>query len=205
MGYPRTHLSAQTAAASSNYFVVIGNGVMKNGAYTLSHNAVPEAGTARRVTITHATVAAGTDTLGVITVTGTNLAGQTISEVITPVADQLVTGTKFFTNIPTGGIVGSGWTAVGGSDTVIIGTDSVAIVAEAGAGTLYGVVVNTTANGTITLADASGTIAVLPANVAVGTEYEYGCSWAAYLSAALAAGSDITLIHSGSMPVTSYP
>lgn len=201
MGYPRTHLSAITAAADVDRFVVIGNGVMKNGAYILSANAMPEASTARRVTITHATVAAGTDELGVITVTGTNLSGETITEIITPVHDDIVTGTKWFANIPTGGIVGSGWTIAGGNDTITVGCGAVAIIAE-GMGTLHGCQINTTAAGAITFADAAGTIAVLPINVAVGTWYCWEASFSGYLSVALVAASDITVLHSGSMPTT---
>jgi hypothetical protein len=199
MGWPRTHLSAATAAADPDRFVVIGDGVMKNAGYTLTSTTMPETGTARKITITHATVAAGTDTpLGTITIVGTDLSGSALTEVCVPVADATTTYGKWFASVAT--ITGAGWTAVGGSDTVTIGCAAVAIVAE-GAGTLHSVSVNTTAAGTITLADSAGTIAVLKVSVTEGN-YLYDANWSGYLSVTLAAASDITVLHSGSMPVS---
>lgn len=203
MGNPSTSLTAATAAADTDRFVVIGNGTMKNAAYTLSVTSMPEAGTARRLTLTHASVGGVADALGTVTIVGRNLAGETITEVITPLADQLANGTKWFASIAS--ITGAGWTrnaGAGTEDTIIVGCDATAIVAEAGAGTLYGCVINTTANGTITIADGAGLSIVLPANVAVGTSYEWGVKWTAYLSVAVAAASNISVIHSGSMPAT---
>jgi hypothetical protein len=201
MGYAWTHLAAATAAADPNRFLEVANGVMKNAAYTLTATLdMPEAGTARQLTLTHVTVAVGTDQLGTVTVVGKNLAGETLTEVITPVADSLVTGAKWFKSVTT--VTGAGWTAVGGTDTIVLGCAATAIVAEATAGTLHGCQINTTAAGTITFADASGTIAVLPASVAVGTFYEWDAQFSGYLSVALVAASNITVLHSGSRPAS---
>jgi hypothetical protein len=197
MGSPWTHLGAATAVADVDRFVVIGNGAMKVGAYTLSVTTMPEAGTARRVTITHATVAVGTDTLGTVTVVGKNLAGQTITEVLVPVADSMVTGTQWFASIAS--ITGADWVIAGGNDTITVGCAATAIIAQ-GSGTLEALQINTTSASTIVVADATGTIATLPANVAVGTLYEWEISFTDYLSVQLNGASDVTVIHSGSMP-----
>jgi len=200
MGYTWTHLSAITAAADPNRFLEVANGAMKNAAYTLTATlTMPEAGTARQLTLTHVTVAAGTDTLGTVTVVGKNLAGETITEVITPVADSLVAGTKWFKSVTT--VTGAGWTAVGGTDTIVIGCGATAIVAEASSGTVHGIAVNTTAAGAITVADASGTIASLVLSIAEGM-YPLDARFSGYLAVTLAGSSDITVLHSGSMPAT---
>lgn len=88
---------------------------MKVGAYVIA--AQPDI--ARVLTLTHTTVVVGTDTLGTITVTGTNIFGQTISEVLTPSADATVTSTKAFKTVT--GAVGAGWVTAGGADKIKIG------------------------------------------------------------------------------------
>lgn len=99
--------------ATANYIVTLAN--MKVGAYTIAHQ--PDV--ARCVTVTHATVATGTDTLGTITVVGLNSKGKLVTEVITPVADTLVAGLTAFASIIS--ITGAGWVIAGGNDTIIIG------------------------------------------------------------------------------------
>ncbi len=200
MGWGRTNLSGiQPAVADDNRFLILANGAMKNSAYTLEATlTMPEANTARLLTLTHATVAAGTDTLGTVTVVGTSLSGQAITEVITPVADSPVTGTKWFASITS--ITGAGHTTVGGADTIIVGCAGDAIIAE-GSGTLHGVQINTTAAGAIVVSDAGGTIATLPASVAVGTFYLWDVEWSGWLRLTLAAASNVTVLHSGSRPM----
>jgi hypothetical protein len=99
-----------------DYFVASAN--MKNGAYTLAHTA-PDVG-ARNVTVTQTITNAVEDTNGTITVTGTNLAGEAISEVITPNGGATVAGAKAFATITS--IVGAGW-VIGGADadTITVG------------------------------------------------------------------------------------
>jgi hypothetical protein len=202
MGYPRTTLNGiQPAAADVDAFVTLANGVMKNGAYTLeATKTMPEAGTARLLTITHATVAAGTDTLGTVTVVYRNLAGQTLSKAYTPIADQTTTYADWVKEIVSA--TGAGHTTVGGADTITIGFAADAIIDE-GSGTIHGLQINTTANGAITVSDATGNIAVLPANVAVGTFYLWDADWSGWLRVVMAAASNITVLHTGSLP-TSY-
>ena len=104
-------------AADDDRIVVIGNGTMKVGDYTLS--AQPDV--PRNVTVTHDSVGT-TDTLGTITVTGTDVNDEVISEEITPVADSAVSGLKAFKTITT--VTGAGWVVdevEETADTVIVG------------------------------------------------------------------------------------
>jgi len=77
---------------------------MKVGAYTLAHTA-PDVG-ARNVTVTQ--TATGTeDTNGTIVVVGKDLAGNVITETLTPNAGATVAGGKCFATITS--ITGAGW------------------------------------------------------------------------------------------------
>lgn len=90
---------------------------MKVGTYTLA--AQPDV--PRNITVT-ATAVGTADTMGTITVTGTNAVGQVISEVITPVAGSAVAGLKAFKTVTS--VVGAGWVidAVEGTkDTIKVG------------------------------------------------------------------------------------
>jgi hypothetical protein len=107
--------SAIPVAAVNNRYVLSTN--MINGAYSLA-NQNPGDGLARNVTVTH-TTATGTDTLGTITVVGKDINGHTISEVITPLADQTVQGAKAFAQVAS--ITGAGWVINGGNDTIVVG------------------------------------------------------------------------------------
>jgi len=201
MGYGRTNLSgAQPAAAAVNRFVLSTNMVV--GTYGAPANAaMPEANTARLVTITR-TFAGAADVAGTITVTGTNLAGQTITEILAPSAVDatLVTGTKWFRTVTSVFGTGTpGWSIVAGNDTITVGCAADAIIAE-GSGVLHGIQINTTANGVITVSDAAGTIAILPVNVAVGTFYQWDVDWTGWLRVVMAAASNVTVLHSGSLP-----
>lgn len=194
--YTRTLLSAATAAVANRYVTSTN---MKVGAYTLANATPPTAG-ARKVTVTNTTVT-GADTLGTIDVVGKDLQGVTITESITPLAGTIATGSKWFASIIS--ITGVGWVINTGNDTITVGVGADVIVAE-GSGTLYAVVVNATAAGTITLADQAGTIAVLKASIAENTYY-YECAFSGYLSVALAAASNVTVIHSPSALFTFAP
>ena len=112
-----------------------------------------------------------------------------------------MTGTKFFASVTS--ITGVGWVTATGDDTIVFGWDAECAVAS-GSGTLHAIAVNTTAAGIVTIADARGTIAVLKASVAEGV-YVYDVRWSGYLRVEPAAASDITIIHSGSLPQTYAP
>lgn len=101
--------------ADDDKYVVSAN--MKVGAYTIAAQpAYPG-----RISITHTTVATGTDTLGTITIVGT-YNGRAITEVITPVADSTVYSTNYFDTITS--ITGAGWVIAGGNDTIKVGVSA---------------------------------------------------------------------------------
>lgn len=190
----KTRLSAANPAVA-NRFVTSTN--MKVGAYTVANATMPTTPGARRITVTHTTVVT-TDTLGTITVTGTDLRGQAISETITPVADSTVTGTKWFVTVTA--VAGAGWVINGSNDTLTVGAAAGSAVID-GEGELYAIVVNTTAAGTVTVADATGTFATLKSSIVEATYY-YEVPVLGYLVLTLGAASDITVIHSVPLPLS---
>jgi hypothetical protein len=187
-----THLAAATAAVA-NRFVASAN--MKVGAYTVA-NAAPAVPGARKVTVTHTAVDT-VDTLGTIVVVGKDLLGNAITETITPLNGTIATGTKYFASVTS--VTGVGWVIADGNDTIVVGHDAAAIV-SVGGGILRSVVVNTTAAGAITIADSSGTLAVLKSNV-VEDDFAFDMPWSGFLSVTLAAASDVTLVHSPAVPL----
>lgn len=94
---------------------IVTDSVMVNGTYVIEAQPI----SATQISVTHETVTAGTDTLGTITVDGVNTAGTLIEEVIVPVADSTVYGTKKFRSVSL--VTGAGWVASGGTDTITIG------------------------------------------------------------------------------------
>jgi hypothetical protein len=200
MGHRYTNLAAATAAADVDRFITVTD--MKRGTYGAPvATTMPEAGTARHVTITLTRNNAVDTTLGTVTITGTDLTGATITEVITPLDNATATGAKWFKTV-TAVVGGNTWVKdAGAADSIEVGCGAATIIAQ-GTGTLHGIQINTTVASTITVSDASGTIATLPANVAVGTFYLWGVTFGGFLSVALGGASDITVIHSGSMPGT---
>ena len=195
MGYSWTHIAAAPVGDANGFLISVN---MKATAYTLDAT-VPTFG-ARHVTCTRAVVGAADVTTGGLVLVGKDLAGSVITETLAVGANGvLVTGTKFFASLTSART--AGWVVDTGADTLEIGWDAECAVAT-GNGTLHGIVINTTAAGIITVADARGTIAVIPVSVAVGTFYEYDANFSGYLRVEPAAASDITVIHSGSMPST---
>lgn len=91
---------------------------MKVGAYVLAHT-TPDVG-ARNVTVTQTITNAAEDTNGTIVVVGTDLAGATITETLTPNGGATVAGAKCFKTITS--ITGVGWVKGGADpDTVTLG------------------------------------------------------------------------------------
>jgi hypothetical protein len=80
---------------------------MKVGAYALANGGLPGDGLARNVVVTHSTQGGTADTLGTVTIHGTDVNNDVMLEEITPVADTPVVGTKAFKTVTS--IVGAGW------------------------------------------------------------------------------------------------
>lgn len=194
MGYSYTGISATTAAVANRYVTTTN---MKVGAYTLA-NTTPAWQGGALVTVTH-TTATGTDTLGTITVVGTDLSGASRTETITPLADSVATGTVPFRTITS--ITGAGWVISGGNDTIVVGVAAGSIVVGS-QGTLHSLVINTAAAAAITISDASRTIATVPASQAAGSEFLYDVNFAGYLKVATTSTNDITVTHTGTLPAS---
>lgn len=194
-GRAYTNIAAAAVGDADRFVTSV---AMKVGAYALAVATMPDGPkTGRHVTCTR-TVVGGADTAGTLAVVGKNLSGQTITETLTPGAHGiLVTGTKWFSAITS--VTGAGWVTNTGDDTIVVGVDGNYVAVAEGSGVLHAIVVNTTAAGSITLADSSGTIAVLKASIAEGT-YTYDVAFSGYLRCELAGASDVTVIHSGSIP-----
>jgi len=188
-----TPISASTAAVT-NRFVTSTNMIV--GAYTIA-NPSPAWQGGCFVTITHTSVT-GVDTLGTITVVGTGLDGQALTEVMTPIADSVATSTKAFRTVTSA--TGAGWVINVGNDTIVMGCAAGSIMCF-GSGMLYAVVVNATAAATIVLSDSKRTIATLASSIANG-HYLYGpgVEVAGWLKVATTSTNDITVIHSGTLP-----
>jgi hypothetical protein len=163
MGLTVTNTAATTAAVT-NRFVTTTN--MKVGAYTLA-NTTPVWSGACFITVTQ-TVVVTADTMGTIVVVGVDLAGQTRTETLTPVADSTVTGVVPFRTITS--LTGVGWVIAGSNDTLVIGCAAGNIACGTN-GQLGGVLVNNTVATAVTIADGARTILTIPASQAAGTYY----------------------------------
>lgn len=102
--------------ADPDKIVTIAN--MKVGAYTIA--AQPDV--PRNITLTHAAVGAA-DTLGTVTVVGTDVNDQPITEVLTPVSGTLVAGLRAFKTVVS--VTGAGWVIGEGNDTILVGVGTV--------------------------------------------------------------------------------
>lgn len=94
-------------------YIVAASTDMKNGTYTLLAN--PDVPRPIMVTVTKTSTI---DTLGILTVVGTNVLDEALTEVITPV-DGIAYGLSCFKTITS--ITGSGWSAVAGADKIKVG------------------------------------------------------------------------------------
>jgi len=90
---------------------------MKVGAYTIA--AQPDV--PRNITVTQTAVDAE-DTNGTIVIVGTDIAGNVITETLTPNAGVTVAGAKAFKTVTS--VTGVGWVIGGGNDTITVGVGS---------------------------------------------------------------------------------
>lgn len=105
-----------SAVANNAFFLPVTN--MANGAYTLVATD-PGDGLAHPITITHAIVAVGTDTLGSVALVGTDINGLPISESLVPLAGTVATSVKRYKTLISA--TQAGWVIAGGNDTIKIG------------------------------------------------------------------------------------
>ena len=186
--------TAATTAAVTNRFVASTNMVV--GTYTIA-NASPVWGGGCLVTITH-TAAGAADTLGTITIVGTGITGEAISETITPLSGTVATSTKIFRTVVSA--TGAGWVISAGNDTIVIGCAAGNYVAGS-SGSLGGILVNNAVAAAIVISDARGTIVTVPASQAAGTYYNLqGVDYVGFLKVATTSTNDVTVFHSGTIP-----
>ncbi len=128
---------------------------MQNGAYTIA--AQPDV--ARNITVSHTAVST-VDTLGIITITGTDLNGDVISEAITPLNGTIAVGAKAFKTITS--VIGSGWTAVAGADSIVVGVGSlVGLPDKLSAAKCLWAILNGSREGTLPTFTVSATVLAL--------------------------------------------
>ena len=89
---------------------------MKNGAYVVAAQPRSQA----RVSLL-ATAVGAADTMGTVTIVGTDATGATITEVITPIAGTTVYTTNLFATVTSA--TGASWVIGEGNDTIKIGVD----------------------------------------------------------------------------------
>ena len=112
----KAFLGLSTLLTAADVDKIVESTNMKVGAYTVA--ASPSVPSLITVTVT----ASGTaDTMGTITVVGTDIYDRVLTEVITPVAGSTVTGTRYFKSVTS--VTGAGWVidAGAGNDTIVVG------------------------------------------------------------------------------------
>jgi hypothetical protein len=196
MGWSFTNTAASTAAVT-NRFVVSVN--MANGAYTVA-NASPTWGGGCLVVAT-ITGVAGNDTPGTITIVGTGVNGQPLTEILALVAGGTATSSNAFRTITS--ITQAGWVAVSTADTIVIGC-AAGNVACGSSGQLAGVLVNNSVAAAVTISDASRTIMTIPASQAAGSFYPFGdgVEFGGRLVVSTTSTNDITVFHSSTSPAS---
>lgn len=189
VGGNTTYIAAATEADVDR---VVTSANMKVGTYTIANSGTMPTGGARKITLTHTSVDT-TDTLGTVALVGTDFQDRAQTETLTPSADDAVTSTKFFKTITSA--TGAGWVidAVETSnDTLTIGCAAEA-ACHVGDGVLRRIIVGETAAGAITVADSTGTLAVLKASIGEGV-YDFDLEFADYLLVTVAAASKVTVV-----------
>lgn len=95
---------------------IVAEADMKVGDYTVA--ASPDV--PRKVNVTHAT-SVSTDTLGTITIEGTNILDEVISETVVPVADDVVITDNIFKTVTK--VTGADWVIDDTADKIKVGVD----------------------------------------------------------------------------------
>jgi hypothetical protein len=193
MGYSFTNTAASTAAVT-NRFVTSVN--MANGTYTVA-NASPTWSGGCLVTAT-ITAVTGNDTPGTLTIVGTGINGQPLTEVLTLVAGSTATSTNAFRTVTS--LTQAGWVINVGNDTIVVGC-AAGNVACGSQGTLQGILLNNTVAAAVTISDATRTIITVPASQAAGTFYDLGgMDFGGHLKVLTTSTNDVTVIHTSTAP-----
>jgi hypothetical protein len=195
MGLTFTNTAASTAAVT-NRFVTSVN--MANGTYTVA-NASPtwSGGCLVTATITGVT---GNDTPGTLTIVGTGVNGQPLTEVLTLTAGGLATSTNAFRTVTS--LTQAGWVINVGNDTIVVGC-AAGNIACGSQGQLGGVLVNNTVAAAIVISDSARTILTIPASQAAGTYYNLGgVDFGGHLKVSTTSTNDVTVFHTGTMPAS---
>lgn len=196
MGLTFTNTAATTAAVANR---IVTSANMKVGTYTIA-NASPVWSGAAFITVTHTQVGGVTDTLGTITIVGTDLSGQTRTDVITPLSGTVATGVVPFRTVTS--VTGAGWVINTGNDTITVGV-AAGNIACGSNGQIGGILVNNTVATAFTVSDAKGTIATIPASQAAGSYYNlHGVDFQGYLKVSTTSTNDVTVFHSVTLPST---
>lgn len=194
MGMTFTNTAASTAAVT-NRFVVSVN--MANGAYTVANPSPTwSGGCLVTATITGVT---GNDTAGTLTIVGTGVNGQPLTEVLTLTAGTGGTSTKVFRTVTS--LTQAGWVINGGNDTIVVGCAAGNVVCGS-SGQIGGVLVNNSVAAAVTISDASRTLITIPASQAAGTYYPFnaGIDFAGRLVVSTTSTNDVTVFHTGTLP-----
>lgn len=195
MGLAYTNTAATTAAVTNR---IVASANMKVGTYTIA-NASPVWSGGALITVTHTQVGGVTDTLGTIAVAGTNLAGQAITETITPLDGTVATSTQIFRTVTS--VTGAGWVVNSTADTIVVGVAAGSYVCSGG-GSIGGILVNNSVAAAIVISDARGTIVTVPASQAAGTYYNLnGVDFSGYLKVATTSTNDVTVFHTTTFPI----
>ncbi len=197
MGWSFTNTAASTAAVT-NRFVTSTN--MANGTYTVA-NASPTWSGGCLVTAT-ITGVGGNDTPGTLTIVGTGVNGQALTEVLTLVAGSTATSSNAFRTITS--LTQAGWVIVSTNDTIIVGC-AAGNVACGSSGSLGGVLVNNSVAAAVTISDGSRTIMTIPASQAAGSYYPFGANGVDFggrLVVSTTSTNDITVFHSSTAPAS---
>jgi len=193
MGYSFTNTAATTAAVNNRFVTTVN---MANGTYTVA-NASPVWSGGCLLTATISAVT-GNDTPGTLTIVGTGVNGQALTEVLTLVAAGTATSSNVFRTITS--LTQAGWIINVGNDTIVVGC-AAGNIACGSQGQLGGVLINNTVATAFSVADASRTIITVPASQAAGTFYDLnGVDFGGYLKVLTTSTNDVTVFHTGTLP-----
>ena len=108
---------APAAKVTDRYFA---SAAMHNGAYAVANSGLPGDGQAHSVTCLETITDAAEDTNGTLTITGKDIDGNVISEVLTPDGGVTKETEKCFKQVTS--ITGAGWVQNGATpDTIVVG------------------------------------------------------------------------------------